>query len=33
MRQRDDNAANWLHTQTTPETYGIQASKATVGIN
>jgi hypothetical protein len=33
MWQRDDNAANWLHTQTTSETYGIEASGATVGIN
>jgi len=33
MWQRDDNAASWLHTQTTPEIYGIAASDATVEIN
>jgi hypothetical protein len=33
MWQRDENAASWLHTQTTPEIYGFEASGATVGIN
>jgi hypothetical protein len=33
MRQRDENAASWLHTQTTSETYGIEAPGAMVGIN
>jgi hypothetical protein len=33
MRQRDENAASWLHTQTTSETYGIEAQGAMVGIN
>jgi len=33
MRQRDENAASWLHTQTTSETYGIEAPGAMVAIN
>jgi hypothetical protein len=33
MWQRDENAASWLHTQTTPKIYGIKASDATVEIN
>jgi hypothetical protein len=33
MRQRDENAASWLHTQTTAEIYGIAARGAMVRIN